>query len=54
MDWNANHAGFVLAAYAIVAFVLAAVVLRTLWRAKMLKAALREMKLPDTGQRDTE
>jgi heme exporter protein CcmD len=52
MDWNADHVGYVVAAYAIVALVLAGVLVRTLMKAKSLKAALREMNLPDTGQKD--
>jgi heme exporter protein CcmD len=52
MDWNADHVGYVVAAYAVVAVVLAAVLVRTVMKAKSLKAALREMNLPDTGQRD--
>jgi heme exporter protein CcmD len=52
MNWQADHAGFVLAAYAVVAVVLAAVVLRTLIRAKALKAALKNMNLSDAGQKE--
>jgi heme exporter protein CcmD len=52
MDWTADHVGYVVAAYAIVALVLAGVLVRTLMKAKSLKAALREMNLPDTGQKD--
>jgi heme exporter protein CcmD len=52
MDWHADHAGYVVAAYAIVAVVLVGVLGRTLLKAKSLKAALREMNLPDAGQKD--
>jgi heme exporter protein CcmD len=52
MDWTADHVGYVVAAYAIVVLVLAGVLVRTLLKAKSLKAALREMNLPDTGQKD--
>ncbi len=49
MDWTADHAGFVIAAYAIVAVVLAGVVLRALLRARELKRALLDLKLSDVG-----
>ncbi len=52
MDWSAEHVGYVVAAYAIVALVLAGVLLRTLLKAKSLKAALRDLNLTDTGQKD--
>jgi heme exporter protein CcmD len=52
MDWAADHVSYVVAAYAIVALVLAAVLVRTLLKAKSLKAALRELNLPDTGQKE--
>jgi heme exporter protein CcmD len=52
MDWAANHVDFVLAAYGITALVLAAVVLRTVWKAQALKARLKDMNLPDAGQKD--
>ena len=51
MDWSADNAGYVLAAYAIVVVVLAGVLVRTLLKARSLKAALHKMNLPDTGQR---
>jgi heme exporter protein CcmD len=52
MDWSADHVGYVMAAYAIVALVLAGVLLRTLLKAKSLKAALRDLNLADTGEKD--
>jgi heme exporter protein CcmD len=52
MDWAADHVSYVVAAYAIVALVLATVLVRTLLKAKSLKAALRELNLPDTGQKE--
>jgi heme exporter protein CcmD len=52
MDWNADHVGFVFAAYAIVSVMLLGVLLHTLWRAKSLKKTLRDMKLSDPGQKD--
>lgn len=52
MDWTADHVSYVVAAYAIVAFVLAVVLVHTLMKAKSLKAALRKMNLADTGQKD--
>lgn len=52
MDWTADHVSYVVVAYAVVACVLAGVVARTLWKATSLKAALRDMNLADTGQKD--
>jgi heme exporter protein CcmD len=52
MDWTADHAGFVVAAYAIVFVVLAGVVLRSLLKAQELRRALLLMKLPDVGVRE--
>jgi heme exporter protein CcmD len=53
MQWSADYVGYVLTAYAITAVILAAVVLRTLWRSKSLKAKLSALNLPDAGNRDT-
>jgi heme exporter protein CcmD len=52
MDWNADYAGFVFAAYGIVNLVLLVLLIYTLWRAKILKAKLADMKLSDPGQKD--
>lgn len=52
IDFSADHVSYVLAAYAIVALVLAGVLVRTVLKAKSLKAALHEMNVADTGQRD--
>jgi heme exporter protein CcmD len=51
MDWSANHAGFVLAAYAIAFAVLALVVGSILQKAKRLKRQLKDMNLSDPGHR---
>jgi ABC-type thiamin/hydroxymethylpyrimidine transport system permease subunit len=50
IDWTADHVGFVLVAYAIVAALLAAIVVATLRRAGTLKKSLAAMKLSDPGQ----
>jgi heme exporter protein CcmD len=52
IDWNADHIGFVIAAYAIVAVVLLVVVATTLRGASRLKKTLAAMKLSDSGQKD--
>ncbi len=52
MDWNSKYVGYVIACYAIAFLCVAVVLLQTLWRAKVLKAQLREMKLSDTGQKE--
>ena len=52
MDWSADHAGFVAAAYAIVAVVLLGVLGQTLWRANVLKKTLKDMKLTDAGSKE--
>ena len=49
-DWTANHISFVIAAYAIVATVLALVVGAILLRAATLRKTLAEMKLSDPGK----
>jgi heme exporter protein CcmD len=52
MDWSSEHAGFVIAAYAIVAVVLIGLVMQGLSRARTLKKTLADMKLSDPGQTD--
>jgi heme exporter protein CcmD len=51
MDWSANHAGFVLAAYAIAIVVLVLVVGSILRQARYLKRQLKDMNLADPGHR---
>jgi phosphatidylglycerophosphatase A len=50
MDWTADHVGFVVAAYLVVALLLLGVLLRGLWRARILKRTLASMKLADPGE----
>jgi hypothetical protein len=52
MDLNADHVGFVFAAYAIVAVTLLSVLLHTVWRGMVLKKTLLDMKLSDPGQKE--
>jgi heme exporter protein CcmD len=52
IDLNADHIGFVLASYGVVAVVLTALVVTVLWRSRMLKRQLRHMNLPEPGARD--
>jgi heme exporter protein CcmD len=52
MDVTADHAGFVIAAYAIVFAVLAFVVGKTVVEANTLKQRLKAQNLADPGQKD--
>ncbi len=52
IDWNADHIGFVITAYAIAAAVLAIVIIQPLLRARNLKRQLQAMNLADTGRDD--
>lgn len=54
MDWNADHVGFVAAAYGISAVVLLGVLVWTLQRARTLRAKLAALKLSDPGQKEPE
>jgi heme exporter protein CcmD len=53
IDLNADHIGFVLTAYGIVAAVLLGLLAFTLAQAAKLKRTLSQMKLPDPGQKET-
>ncbi len=52
MNWNADYAGFVVAAYAIAFALLLTLLIYNLWRASTLKAKLAELKLVDPGQQE--
>jgi heme exporter protein D len=52
INWTADHVEYVLAAYGVAGFVLAALVVRTLRQSAVLKKTLSEMKLTDPGQKD--
>jgi heme exporter protein CcmD len=51
IDFAAEHIGFVIASYAIVATVLLALVTHVLWRSGKLKQELRAQNLAEPGAR---
>jgi heme exporter protein CcmD len=51
IDLAAEHIGFVIASYAIVAVVLIALVVNVLWHSGKLKQELRAQNLPEPGAR---
>jgi uncharacterized membrane-anchored protein YhcB (DUF1043 family) len=51
LDWTSPHVGFVIAAYAIVAFVWIGVLVAELRTASLLRQQLKQMNLSDPGQK---
>jgi heme exporter protein CcmD len=51
IDFSADHIGFVLASYGIVALVLIGLVVAVLNRSRDLKRQLAELNLPEPGAR---